>query len=380
MSKRPSPPEHPADIAQALTEALYSSFERNLQSARAITESKTVPVGPTPREVVWTLNKTKLYRYLPTQPVDPAKKKPVPLLLVYALINRPYIFDLRSGGSFIEYMVNEGFDIFLLDWGTPGLEDKDTRFDDYATEYLPRAVRRMLKVADADEFSMLGYCIGAALAVLYAALYPQAPLRNLILLTAPLDFSNTDDSIFTTWLDERFFNVDRMVDSLGNIPPEIIEFGAKLLKPVENFVGAYTTLYWEFMDDPESVANWQAMQRWIHDGVPVAGEAFRQWVKDYIRANALIRGEHVVKEQVVDLSNIEANFLNIVAKYDHLVPPHQSTSVMDLVSSRDKTLKIIPAGHVGLMAGRNARYKLWPKLAAWLAERSTVPENAEPAS
>ena len=360
----------PADMAQTLTEALYDSFERNLQSARIISESNSIQVGQTPREVVLSLNKMKLYRYLPTEPVDPAKKKPVPLLLVYALINKPYIFDLRPNGSFIEYMVNEGFDVFLLDWGTPGLEDKNTRFDDYAVEYLPRAVRRMLKVADAKEFSMLGYCIGAALAVLYAAVYPQAPLRNLILLTAPLDFSNTDDNIFATWLDRRFFNVDRMVNSLGNVPSELIEFGAKMLKPVENFVGAYTTLYWDFIDDQESVANWQALQKWIHDGVPVAGEAFRQWVKEYIRGNELIKGEHIVKGQVVDLANIEANFLNVVAKYDHLVPPHQSTSVMDLISSEDKRLDIIPAGHVGLMAGRNARYKLWPKLAAWLEERS----------
>lgn len=368
----PMPPEHsePTDVAQVLTEALYTSFERNLQSARIILDSKTTQVGQTPREVVWSLNKTKLYRYRPTQPVNPAQKKRVPLLLVYALINKPYIFDLRPGSSFVEYLVNEGFDVFLLDWGCPGLEDKNTSFDDYATEYLPRAVRRMLKIADTDEFSMLGYCIGSVLAVLYAALHPQAPLRNLMLLTAPLDFSNREGNIFSTWLDERFFAVDRMVDSLGNIPPEIIELGAKLLKPVENFVGTYTTLYWDFADDPEAVANWQAMNKWIHDGVPMTGEAFRQWVKDYVRANRLIKGEHMVKGQRVDLSNIQANFLNVVAKYDHLVPPHQSTSIMDLISSQDKQLEIIPAGHVGLMGGRNARYKLWPKLAAWLAARS----------
>ena len=32
---------------------------------------------------------------------------PVPLLLVFALINRPEIFDLRPGGSFIEYLLGE---------------------------------------------------------------------------------------------------------------------------------------------------------------------------------------------------------------------------------------------------------------------------------
>jgi len=371
MPESSSPADHEsAELVTSVNEALKTVIRRNLRCARAIADSFDVPVGPTPKETVWALNKTKLYRYQPTRPVDVKLKKRVPLLLVYALINKPYIFDLRPGASFAEFLVNQGFDLYLLDWGAPGPEDQQTRFDDYATAYLPRAVRRMLKVSGADEFSMLGYCIGATLTVLYAALYPDAPLRNIILLTAPLDFGQRESSIFSTWLDKRFFDVDKMIDTLGNIPPEIIEFGAKLMKPVENFVGAYTTLYWEFADDPEAVANWQAMHKWIHDGVPVAGEAFRQWINDYIRANQLIQGEHLVKGQRVDLSKIRASLLNVVAKYDHLVPPAQSMSIMDLVSSRDKHLEIIPAGHVGLMGGRSAKYKLWPKLARWLAERS----------
>lgn len=351
-------------------ESLLEFYRRTLESPQLIRESFKVPVGPTPRETIWTLNKTKLYRYQPPSTLDPSQRKKVPLLLVYALINKPYIFDLRPGASFIDFMLHQGFDVYLLDWGAPGPEDQSTRFDDYATKYLPRAVRRLLRVSGAEEFSLLGYCIGATLTVLYAALYPQAPLRNLILLTAPLDFTHHKSSIFTTWLDARFFNVDQMVDLLGNIPPEMIEVGAKLLRPVDNFVGAYTSLYWDFMDEPEAIANWQAMHKWIHDGVPFAGEAFRQWIKDYIQGNKLINNEHVVEGKPVDLANIQVALLNVVAKYDHLVPMSQSVSIMDRVSSSDKELKVVPAGHVGLMGGRNAKHKLWPQLADWLGDRS----------
>lgn len=358
-----------SELAQALNQALQTAYQRNLDVARAIVEADTTPVGPTPREVVWALNKTRLYRYyLPTPSNAPRQR--TPLLLVYALINKPYIFDLRPGASFVQFMLEQGFDVYLLDWGTPGPEDKNTRFDDYAIELLPRAVRKLRAVSGAEQVSLMGYCIGATLAVLYAAAFPDAPLRNLVLLTPPVDFSSPEASIFSTWLDERFFDVDRVVDTLGNIPPVMIEFGAKLLKPVENFVGAYTTLYWEFSEDPEAVANWQAMHKWIHDGVPMTGAAFRQWIKDYLRANELIKGEHIVRGQRVDLANIRAPLLNVIAQYDHLVPPAQSTSLMDLVSSQDKQLEVIRAGHVGLMGGRNARYKTWPKIAAWLAERS----------
>lgn len=355
-------------LVESFYQTLPPELRRYFEGAQVIKDAFDLPVGLTPRELVWALNKAKLYRYYPSQPL-PRPRHRTPLLLVYALINKPYIFDLRPGRSFIEFMVNQGFDLYLLDWGTPGPEDCSIRFDDYASDFLPRAVRKMLRVSGAREFSMLGYCIGATLATLYAALYPQAPLRNLILLTAPLDFSRREDSLFGLWLDERFVDVDKMVAALGNIPPGVIEFGAKMLKPVENFVGAYTHVL-DNLADPEAIENWQAMHQWIHDGVPLTGETFRQWVKEYIRGNELIRGTHVVKGQRVNLANIRAALLNIAAKYDHLVPLSHSTSIMELVSSPDKHMEIIPAGHVGLMGGRNARYKLWPLLAEWLAQRS----------
>ncbi|MBU0490716.1 MAG: alpha/beta fold hydrolase [Chloroflexi bacterium] len=352
---------------------------RLVAGMQAIVDSYDVAVGLTPGDTVWALNKARLYRYRPIVP--PEDRYPIPLLLVYALINKPYILDLLPGRSFVEFMVSQGFDVYLLDWGAPGPEDRHTRFDDYAAEYLPRAVRKMLRVhthsglrrtrrvSGASEFSILGYCIGATISVLYAALHPDAPLRNLVLLTPPLDFSVREDSVFATWLDERYFDVDRLVDTLGNVPASIIEAGSKMLKPAENYVGAYATL-WNRLGDEDAVRSWQAMHRWVHDGVPFAGEAFRQWVKEYIRGNELIEGRHVVRGQRADLPNIRAALLNVVAEYDHIVPRSQSLSIMDRVASTDRHLESVRAGHVGVMAGSRARHELWPRIAGWLGERS----------
>lgn len=342
-------------------------YARYVRGVKAIVQSLNVPVGLTPRELVWSLNKAKLYRYLPTRPAE--ERHPVPLLLVYALINKPFIFDLAPGRSFVEYLVEEGFDVYLLDWGIPGPEDKDTTFDDYVTCYLRRAVRKMLRVSGAPEISMLGYCIGATFTVVYASLYPEIPIRNIILLTAPLDFSERTEGSLAMWLEEERLNVDKLVDRLGNIPGELIAFWAKLLKPVENFVGIYANL-WRRFDDASAVRAWQAINRWVEDVIPMAGGAFRQFVKDYFRANELIRGEHVVDGQRVDLSRIDASFLNVVAQFDHLVAPSQSMTIMDEISSEDKELKIIPSTHVGIMASGRARYKLWPSLVEWLEPRS----------
>ncbi len=357
-------PEVPSEISG---EAAQEAYSRYVTGLKAIVDSYGAPVGLTPKEVVWSLNKARLYRYKPVRP--PEERYPVPLIMVYALINKPFIFDLIPGRSFIEYMLEQGFDVFLLDWGAPGLEDQGTRFDDYVTAYLYRAVRKMLRVTGAEAFSMLGYCLGATLATVYAALYPEVPLRNLILLTAPLDFSGKSEGSMAMWLDEQNLDVDRLVNSFGNVPGELIRFWAKMLKPMENFVGAYVNL-WKQMEDKAAVRGWQAINRWVEDVIPVAGEAFRQFVVEYVRGNQLIKGKHEVKGQRVDLSNIKAALLNIIAQYDHLVVPSQSESIMELVSSQDKELKVIPATHVGIMASARAQYKLWPEVVDWLGPRS----------
>ena len=105
-------------------------------------------VAQTPKQVIWTLNKAKLYRYIPVVPAEQRHK--VPLLLVFALMNRPSILDLRPGNSFVEYMVEQGYDVYLLDWGVPGLEDKELKFDDYVLGYLPRAIRKLKAVSGCE--------------------------------------------------------------------------------------------------------------------------------------------------------------------------------------------------------------------------------------
>jgi polyhydroxyalkanoate synthase len=228
----------------------------------------------------------------------------------------------------------------------------------------------MVRVSGAREISVLGYCLGATIAVVYAARYPDAPIRNMILLTAPIDFSKQPEGSMAMWLQKGRLDVDKLVASTDNVPGELIRYWAKMLKPMENFVGVYVNL-WKQAGDEVAIRGWQAINRWVEDVIPFAGEAFRQFVRDYVWENKLMKGELVIKGQRVDLSNIRAPLLNIVAKYDHLVSQAQAETIMDLVASEDKELRVIPATHVGIMISRRARYKLWPEVVSWLGERSS---------
>src|SRR6516164_2312481 len=190
-------------------------------------------IAQTPKEVIWTLNKAKLYRYVPM--VADEKRHRIPLFLVFAIMNRPHVLDLRPGHSFVEYMLQHGYDVYLLDWGTPGPEDKNLTFDDYTLEYLPRAIRKIKSVSGSEEFNILGWCLGALISTLYASLRPDDGLKNLILLTAPLDFTDKTAGGFARWTSNPTFDPEKVVDAFGNVPGELIDYGAKALKPVENF-------------------------------------------------------------------------------------------------------------------------------------------------
>jgi polyhydroxyalkanoate synthase len=284
-------------------------------------------------------------------------------------MNRPYILDLRPGHSFVEFMLQHGYDVYLLDWGAPGIEDKNLKFDDYTLEYMPRAIRRMKEVSGSSEFSLLGWCIGAILTTIYSALRPDDGLRNLILLTAPLDFSKKESITFARWVDERYFDIDKVLGMFGNMPPEMIEYGAKALKPVENYIGNYLRL-WDNLDNPQVIDAWHAMNTWVTDNISLAGGAFRQLVVDLYRNDRLMQGTLVIRGQQVDLSRLRANLLTVIADADHITPPCQSESVLAKVGSTDKTALRIPGGHIGIMAGSGASKRTWPQIDQWLAQRS----------
>lgn len=338
-------------------------YNRVSKATKVLTTEADPEVAPTPKEVIWTKNKTKLYRYISDQPI----KHKVPILMIYALINKPYILDLTKGGSFVEYLVNHGFDVYLIDWGTPGYEDKNMKLDDYIMDYIPRAVKKVLRTSGADEVSLFGYCMGGTMTGIFTALHPELPIKNVVFMTSPFDFEDT--GLYGVITDERYFDIDKVVDTLGLIPPEMIDFGNKMIKPMSNFYGPYVTLV-DRAENSKFIQSWKLLQKWLNDGIPFPGEAYRQWIRDFYQQNKLIKGEMVIRGRKVQLENITANVLNLSGETDIIAQPHQVEALMDVISSKDKTYLNLPVGHTSITFGSKANKITYPTVADWLEERS----------
>ncbi len=348
----------------AVPPGLEDTFEKYAEGARIVLEGARARTGQTPKEEIWAKNKARLYRYEPAA----EKKHPVPVLMIYALINRPYILDLLPGNSFIEFLTSEGFDVYLLDWGVPGEEDEDLDFEDYVFDYVRPAVKRVIRTSRVDEYTLFGYCMGGTIASMYASLFPEK-LRNLVLLTAPVDFAPENTGLLGVWTDEKRLDPDLFMGSFGNIPSELIDNGMQMLKPVPNYVGVYATM-WERLLDGKPMQTWEAMNKWVRDGTPFPGAAFRQWIQDFYQQNKLAQGKMKLRGCSVNLSSIKAPLLNIAGKQDHICLLPQSEATMGLVGSEDKEFFVLDAGHVGLLTGQSAKKNLWPKVNSWLEKRS----------
>ena len=335
---------------------------RALRVAEAAADTGHAAVDQTPKRVVWARNQMRLYRYR----ARTAVQQPVPLLLVHSLVSRPYILDLIPGNSFVEYLLDQGFDVYLADWGVPTAADATRQLEDYVLDVLPAMVDAVLAESDAEELSLLGYCMGGLLTLLYAATHPDSPVRNLLSLATPVDF----DHLGLQGLWARALDVDRLVDHYGNIPAALIQRSFQLLKPASEFSPVRLLGLWQHVEDERYVAQYRAFDRWSNDHIDFPGEAFRQTLRELVQGNKLVRGGMELDGIPVDLATIRQSFLAIAAEADHIVPLAAARPQTELVGSADATFLPVPGGHVGLAAGRKAKTSLWPRVAAWLTARA----------
>ena len=327
--------------------------------------AQRVKKGATPSEVVYELDHIKLLHY----PTQSPPKFATPLIFVFALVNRPYILDLKPDRSVVNHFVRHGFDTYLVDWGAPSHADRFLTLDDYINGYLANIVDFVRERTDAPRVNILGYCMGGTMSAMFTALH-RDPVKNLILLAAGIDFS-TRDGLLNLWTRPEYFDVDRFVDAFGNCPAEFLQSSFLLLKPVQNLIEKPISFF-EKADDDEAIDDFLTMETWLNDNIPVAGEVYREFVKYLYQQNLLVQNKMPVGKHIVDLRKITCPVLNIMAKADDLVPCVQSMPFNDLVSSKDRHAIIAPAGHIGLAVGSKAQREVWPQACDWLAKRSNA--------
>lgn len=306
-----------------------------------------IKVGLTPRQLVYEESPHQLWCY----PGQLAKNQPI--LLVYSLINRPYIFDLRPGRSLIEFLCQSGFDVYLLDWGLPLPENSRESLADLIGGTMARCVRKILRQHRCESLSILGYCMGGTFAALYAGLHPER-VSQLTLLTTPLG------------PDGLLQNIAHKVDwhALGQGQPLI---SGRQLKQLFNAIRPAGALkkerdFWKNQHDPTFLDHFLPVEKWSNETPDIPSQAFVEFLQLCFQDNLMTTGKpFLVGNMDIDLSRVTCPVFAVAAEHDWIIPASSLASIKQALPNAKHTSYLIPGGHIGLVVGKQAG-QLWQTL------------------
>ena len=316
------------------------------------------------KDVVLSIGKMRLFHYKPT--VTARKMVKVPLLITYALVNRQYMMDIQPDRSVIKSYLDGGLDVYVIDWGYPTAEDMYMTMDDYINWYMDECVDYIRKESGKDQINLLGVCQGGTFSTIYTALH-QEKIKNLVTMVVPIDFSTNDGMLFL-W--SRYMNIDSLIDAYdGVVPGDVMNVAYLILKALTLTLDKYIGMT-DKMADPEYLANFIRMEKWVFDSPDQVGATLSQFIKDLYQDNKLVKGELELGGKKVNLKNITIPVLCTCAEYDHLVPLSASRPLMDAIGSTDKQFLSFKTGHIGMYVSSKSQKDISPNIVEWLKERS----------
>jgi polyhydroxyalkanoate synthase len=360
-------------LLQNMMQVVASAPDELRNSLEVLSSPLDTKLAPTEYDVVYEEDRVKLKHY---RPVTESQYN-VPLFIVYALINRETMLDLQPDRSVVKNLLQHGIDVYMLDWGYPTRKDRFLTIDDHVNGYIHNAVEHILQQRNLQSLNLMGVCMGGTFCTIYAAQHPEK-IKNLILTVTPINF-DTDTGLLHNWWGSKSFDVDSLVDLMGNVSGDFLNQNFLLMNPARLLIDKYYG-FLQNMGSKKFVENFLRMENWIFDSPDVPGETFRQFIKDCYQNNLLLKNKMQVGGQVVDLRKITMPVLNFYGQFDHLVPPEACEQTTKALGSKDTEDVNLKTGHIGIYVSSKSQKEFVPKICSWLKERDQVPKPAQSGS
>lgn len=370
-----------SDLSQKGLHYAGNAFDRVFKAA------SLVQAGQTPFETLHTNGLVSLRYYLPleedaieidgmTIPVESSTHK-TPIVIIPPLAVNMLIYDLFPTRSLVRFLRAKGFEVYLIDWGIPQREHTHYNLHTYVAELLPEYLNRVREHSGEQELSLHGWSMGGMFTMFYSALSRDQHIRNAIVVGLPIDSHASGvlgmmyqrlAEISGTVYRRTGFHIHNVKPHWFHTPGWANTLGFKLTNPIGSAMG-----YWELLvrlGDREFVTNHATTSAFLDKMVAYPGGVIQDTLVRVWIDNQLAKGQIQIGDDFARLENVNANLLAIAGETDTLATPGAAKRIMDHVSSVDKTFKVTPGGHMGILAGSKAPRASWLELAGWLAARS----------
>lgn len=351
-------------IRRATANLVDKAIARNLPGLQQLPSTEAeLDVGTSSKELIYTEDTARLFHY----EAMCEEIYRVPVLIIMSPVARGYILDLAKGQSLIEYLLLQGHDVYMLEWMEPRRQHASLSFEDYASRLVGNCVEKVLEDTGEPDLTLVGYCMGGMLATLYTASTQNPAVKNLACFTTPYNADGM--ALYKQWVEAGAVDIERLIDELGNIPGDIVNNSIQALRPLQKTAGQLNLL--NNVENDAFVKAHLRFDHWATNQLAVPGQLARELFEEFLRENKICHNEYVIGDKKVDFGNIKVPFLHVAAEYDHIVPSAASNGLVDAMGSKDKQEIVVKGGHVSLVAGGNAIYRLWPQLDKWLSARGT---------
>ena len=314
-------------------------------------------VGSSAKELIYSENKLQLFRY---KPLD-VKQRKTPILITYALVNRPYIIDLEPKRSLVLRLLEQGYAVYLIDWGYPDSSDCFTSLNDYINGYIHRCVQHVKRNANKKKVDLLGICQGGVLSLCYTALHPSE-IRKLITLVTPIDFHSGDNllNLLTNGM-----NSNILTNNAGNVSGQLIGQLFNTLKPFQLSREKYRKIK-HLISTEESLDTFLRMEKWLNDHPDLTGLAAQEFLEAFYQQNRLHKKNLTINNKAVRLEKIKCPVLNLYATKDHIVTPDSTRALAQHIKPSLYQEQPINGGHIGAFTSLKSQPELIKSLVKWL--------------
>lgn len=279
----------------------------------------------------------------------------VPILIIPPFINKYYILDLQEENSFVKWLLEQNYNVFLISWVNPDSSLAQAGFTDYMQKGPLAALDYLSQILNIKQVNALGYCIGGTLltsTIAYMKNLKDNRIKTFSLFTTLIDFEDAGDlSIF---IDEIFINeaAQYMEKSGGYVEGKDMSTIFSLLKSNDMIWPFYINNYLLGKEVfPFDILYWNEDSTRI----PMALHLFclEKLYKDNLlkQPNSL-----TINEQEIDVSKIDIPCFSIAAKGDHLVPWSKAFDSTKLLSG-PVTFVLTDSGHVAGMVNPPSKNK-----------------------
>ncbi len=336
----------------------------------------------TPHEVIFkeALLSVRFYSSLSSEQIESSSSSAppkIPVVLIPPLGVAAWIFDLLPSRSLVKFLLDRNFCVYLIDWGEPNRAHAHLSLENYVIDWFPKALTSVRLHSKQANLSLVGYCMGGLLSLMYAAYSKDEYISNIVVLGSPIDFHSSGSmGKILARLNKPLSRLSKLARiSLLDLKPGLFHVPGKLLSFSFNLTSPFSSIRSRLdllikLADREYVAMHTTTSRWFNEMLDYPGAMVQSVIVQLGLSNSLSRDILKLAGSPILFSSINAPIFAVAGMQDKIVSVEAVTRLLEMVSSLDKTLKVVPGGHAGLFAGAKAPETTWAYLSDWLSLRS----------